>query len=433
MTGISLAWEIYSSMSSLDATDWQKEIYLNGFAGIRSSVPVAWPELENKARLNMSPESWAYMAGGAGMENTMKANRAALDQLEIIPRMLRDVSSRNTGIELFGVKLPAPLLMAPVGVLDLAYPEGDLAVGKAAADLGIPLIFSNQAGVPMEKVAAAMGKGPRWFQLYWSKSNDLVASFVSRAELCGCSAIVLTLDTTMLGWRPRDLDEAYLPFLQGKGIAQYTSDPVFQRLMDDDVKSEPIRRKVTVQSLQGLVQMARNYPGSGFISKLTSGRPVKAVRKFVSIYSNPALNWDDLKFLRSHTRLPVLLKGILHPDDARKAVSYGVDGVIVSNHGGRQVDGSAGAATMLPRVVDAVNGKMPVLFDSGIRSGADVFKALALGAAAVCVGRPYVYGLAIGGQQGVYHVMRNLISEFELTMGLAGCTNVSEISREWLV
>ena len=261
----------------------------------------------------------------------------------------------------------------------------------------------------MEEVAAAMADSPRWFQLYWSKSNDLVASLVTRAERCGCSAIVVTLDTTLLGWRTRDLDLAYLPFLEGKGIAQYTSDPVFQRLMDEPGNgSAP--RKATFESLTGLFKMVKAYPGSGFIKKLRSGRPVKAVRKFTEIYSNPALTWKDLAFLRQHTKLPILLKGILHPEDAALAVSHGVNGIIVSNHGGRQVDGSMGTVEALPEIVKAVRAQVPVLIDGGIRAGADMFKALALGATAVCIGRPYVYGLTLAGEAGVRAQTNGIIS-----------------------
>jgi lactate 2-monooxygenase len=277
-----------------------------------------------------------------------------------------------------------------------------------------------------------MGDNPRWFQLYWSKSNELVQSFIQRAEKCGCTALVVTLDTTLLGWRTRDLELGYLPFLEGKGIAQYTSDPVFQKLLDEPDDSEPIKRKVTLQSVQGLITMTKNYPGSNFFKKLASGRPLKAVRKFVSIYSNPATTWNDLAWLRQQTKLPILLKGILHSDDARKAVDSGMNGIIISNHGGRQVDGSIATLDALPKIVEAIQNKIPVLLDSGVRGGADVFKALALGAKAVCIGRPYVYGLTIAGEEGVRTVIQNIISDFELTMGLAGCKNISEINRDAL-
>ncbi|HMV10310.1 MAG TPA: lactate 2-monooxygenase [Cyclobacteriaceae bacterium] len=417
----------------LSAPDWQREIYLNGFAGKKFSVKVSFEKLERKARKKMSREAFAYIAGGAGAEATLQANRNAFDQWQIVPRMLNDVSRRDTSIELFGQRLPAPLLFAPVGVLEMVHAKADIAVAKAAARLQLPYIFSNQASRPMEACAEVMGNSPKWFQLYWSKSNDLVLSFLQRAERCGCKALVVTLDTTLLGWRTRDLDVAYLPFLEGKGIAQYTSDPVFQKLLDEPDDSEPIKRKVTLQSVLGLISMVNNYPGNGFFSKLKSGKPLKAVRKFVSIYSNPATTWNDLSFLRQNTKLPIILKGIIHSDDARRALDAGMDGIIVSNHGGRQTDGSIATMDALPKIVEVVQNRIPVLLDSGVRGGADVVKALALGAKAVCVGRPYVYGLAAAGEQGVYEVMRNIMADFELTMALAGCKNIAEINREMLV
>ncbi|GHM99296.1 lactate 2-monooxygenase [Cytophagales bacterium WSM2-2] len=406
----------------------QREIYINGFAGIPSDTPVLFRELEEMARKKLSARAYAYIAGGAGNESTLRANTQSFENLKIVPRMLRDVSVRDTSIDLFGKRLNSPLLLAPIGVLELAHPVADVGVAKAAAALNVPYIFSSQASRSMEDASAVMSDSMRWFQLYWSKSNELVKSFVQRAEKCKCSAIVVTLDTTMLGWRSRDLDMAYLPFLEGRGIAQYTSDPVFQQLME---KEEPqTKRKVSLHSIAGLIQMTKNYPGNNFFSKLSSGRPIKAVQKFISIYSNPALTWNDLKYLREITKLPVVLKGILHPDDARKAIDHGIDGIIVSNHGGRQVDGSISTIEALPAIADAVQQKIPVLIDSGIRGGADIFKALALGAKAVCIGRPYVYGLAVAGESGVKEVVQNMLADFELTMGLAGCKNIAEIEKD---
>ena len=414
----------------------QRDIYIAGVAGRLPAVPVAWPKLEEAAQAAMSPEAWAYIAGGAGRESTMDANRAAFERWRIVPRVLRDVEQRDLSIELFGQKLPSPLLLCPIGVLEMAHAEADLAVAKAAAALGVPYIFSNQASVPMETCAAAMGAAPRWFQLYWSKSNELVASFVRRAEACGCSAIVLTLDTTMLGWRPRDLDLGALPFMRGQGIAQYTSDPVFMREVRDNAlrttrfTSEP-KPPLNLQTIATALEQKANFPG-GLLKNLTSGDPRAAVQRFMTTYSRPSLQWDDLKFLRQHTKLPILLKGVLHPDDAKKALELGIDGLVVSNHGGRQIDGAIASLEALPAVADAVNGKIPVLLDSGVRGGADVFKALALGATAVCLGRPYVYGLAIAGQRGVEEVIGNVLAEFDLTLGLAGCMNGREIDRSAL-
>ena len=416
--------------STTSGADRQKLIYTNGFAGKLPIIPIDPQKLEEQAAAKMTTQAKGYIIGGAGQESTVRSNRIAFEKYKIMPRMLRNVSERDTSIELFGQKYPTPFLLSPIGVLDMVHPDADVAVGKAAASLNVPYIFSNQASRPMEEVAAAMGDSPRWFQLYWSKSQDLVASLVQRAEKCGCSAIVVTLDTTMLGWRTRDLDMAYLPFMEGRGIAQYTSDPVFQKLLDEPVFTE--KRELTFQLLRGLIAMVNNYPGNGFLSKLKSGRPIKAVQKFVSIYSNPALTWSDLKFLRQHTKLPILLKGILHPDDARLAIEHSMDGIIVSNHGGRQVDGSISTFEALPEIAEVVAKRIPILLDSGVRGGADVFKAIALGATAVCIGRPYVYGLTLAGEDGVREVLQNFMADFDLTMGLAGCKNIAEITDKTL-
>jgi len=425
----------------------QRAIYVAGVGGHRPAVPVGQAALEQAAHSAMSTEAWAYVSGGAGRESTMAANRAAFERHHIVPRILRDVEIRDLSIELFGQKLPSPLLLCPIGVLGLAHPDADLAVARGAAAMHVPYIFSNQASVPMETCAAAMGDAPRWFQLYWSRSNELVASFARRAEACGCSAIVLTLDTAMLGWRPRDLDLGSLPFMQGEGIAQYTSDPVFRSQLvgaelarssdhvtaEDRASSAPTSQDskppLNLQTMATALAQKANFPG-GLLKNLTSNEPRSAVQRFMSIYSRPSLQWDDLKFLRQRTKLPVLLKGVLHPSDAKKAVDLGIDGLVVSNHGGRQIDGEIASLDALPAVAEAVNGKIPVLFDSGVRGGADVFKALALGANAVCLGRPYVYGLALAGQRGVEEVIGNVLAEFDLTLGLAGCARVREVTRD---
>ena len=344
--------------------------------------------------------------------------------------MLRDVSKRDTSVEVLGTPMTSPFALCPIGVLEMAHRDADVAVARAAAAEGVPFIFSNQASRPMEECAAAMGDAPRWFQLYWSTSDDLVASLVSRAERCGCSAIVLTLDTTMLGWRVRDLDLAYLPFLRGRGIAQYTSDPVFIDALQETLRqAPPPGGRITISAIGTLWEMAGSYPGPR-LAGLRSGIARAAVRRFVETYSRPSLSWDDLGFLRKRTRLPILLKGILHPADAAAAVDNGMDGVVVSNHGGRQVDGAIGTMDALPGIVDAVAGRVPVVLDSGVRSGADVFRALALGASAVGLGRPYVWGLAAGGEEGVREVIRNFRADFDLTLGLAGCTSIAEIGRD---
>ena len=409
----------------------QTAIYLAGVTGRRPPVPVDATRLEAGARRAMAPEAFAYVAAGAGTEDTVAANRAAFARRRIVPRMLRDVSDRDTSVELLGRRLESPFMLAPVGVLELAHPDADLAVARAARATGVPMVLSNQASKPMEACAEALGDSPRWFQLYWSTRDELVASFAQRAERSGCEAIVITLDTTMLGWRPRDLTPAYLPFLRGKGIAQYTSDPVFRRLMDEDGGEDTPAPRPNLKAVKTLVDMTRAYP-DGFLKTLGSGQGRAAVQKFVQIYSRPSLTWEQLPFLREHTSLPILLKGILHPEDAARAVEAGMDGIIVSNHGGRQVDGAIATLDALPAVVKAVADRVPVLLDSGVRSGADAFKALALGARAVLIGRPYVYGLAIAGQDGVQAVLDHYRADFDLTMGLAGCRSIAEIGPDAL-
>jgi lactate 2-monooxygenase len=412
----------------------QTQIYLEGISGRTPRVPIDARRLEAEAERRMHADAFAYVATGAGHEHTVAANRAAFDDWRIVPRMLRDVGDRDTSVELFGRRMPNPFLLAPIGVLELAHREADLAVARAAKDTGTPMILSNQASRPMEQVSAELGGTPRWFQLYWSKSDELVESLVSRAERCGAEAIVVTLDTTMLGWRTRDLERAYLPFLRGKGIAQYTSDPVFTRLISEPGPKPPPEQqpRPSLSALGTLIALTRAYPGS-FVQTLRSGIGRAAVQRFIEIYSRPTLTWEHLGFLRERTNLPILLKGILHPDDAARAIDAGMDGIVVSNHGGRQVDGSIATLEALPAVIGAVVGRVPVLMDSGIRGGADIFKALALGASAVLIGRPYVYGLALAGRTGVREVIQNLAVDFELTMGLAGCRTTADIDAEALV
>src|SRR5699024_4050444 len=408
----------------------QTDIFLGRLQGRRRRIPVSLPKLRAEAKQKMSPEAFAYVAGSAGLESTKQHNRLAFQQWKISPRMLRDVSTCSTKTMLFGRSLATPFLLAPIGVLEMAHQEADLAVARAAAAEGVPFIFSSQASVTMEKCGAAMGDAPRWFQLYWSTSDDLVESFVKRAEACGCEAIVLTLDTTMLGWRPRDLDLDCLPFQRGMGLAQYTADPVFQEMMRS-YKSTDESPSLTIEAIRALIAMSRNYPGN-FWSTLLSAEPRKAVQTFIASYSRPSLTWNDLFFLRSLTDLPILLKGILDPDDARKAIEAGMNGIIVSNHGGRQVDGAVSTISALPVIAAAVQNKIPILLDSGIRSGADIFKALALGARAVLLGRPYVYALTIAGEAGVQELIQNYRADFELTMGLAGCNSIDEITKKSL-
>jgi lactate 2-monooxygenase len=409
----------------------QSEIYTAGLRGVRPTVPVDARRLERRARKAMGAEGYSYIAGGAGLESTMAANRAAFDRWRIVPRVLRDVSRRDLSVELFGRRLPTPFLLAPIGALEMAHPQADLAVARAAAATGTPYVFSSQASVPMEACAAAMGDVPHWFQLYWNASDAVMESFVGRAHACGCEAIVLTLDTTLFGWRDRDLDLAYVPFLRGKGLAQYTSDPTFLRLVDDGPPAPSPDGLPTPAQLGALVDIARAHPGST-LANLRAARPRAVVSRFFELFQRPSLAWDDLPRLLDLSERPVLLKGILSADDARRAVAAGVDGIVVSNHGGRQVDGAVASLDALPEVVAAVAGRIPVLFDSGIRCGADAFKALALGATAILIGRVYAFGLAAGGEAGAREVIANLVGELDVTMGLAGVASIEELGPDAL-
>lgn len=404
----------------------QNIIYRAGVAGITPKVPTGPARLESAARRALSRRpggrrTWAYIYGGAGAGTTMDANRAAFDRRQLVPRMLRDTSGRDMSVELLGQRLPAPVLVAPIGAAGLISRDADIDVGVAAAERNLPYILSSQGSSPMEATAAAMGASPRWFQLYWSKDEQLVDSLITRAEAIDAGALVVTLDTTTLGWRPWDLDLGSLPFTRGVGIAQYTSDPRFSELVAErlaaQVPDEPV--PVTPQAVRTLLEMARNHPGR-MLDNLRAPETRAAVQTFLDTFSNPALNWDHIATLRDRTRLPVVLKGVLHPDDARRAFDAGVDAVMVSNHGGRQVDGAIGSLDALARIREAVGPEPTVLLDSGIRGGADVVKAMACGADAVTLGRPHLYGLAIAGRRGVGEVLDNLLAEIDLTMSLSG-------------
>jgi lactate 2-monooxygenase len=372
----------------------QNAIYVSG----ESPWPIAPEEWEARAADVLEAGPFDYIAGGAGSEATMRANLKAFERRRLRPRMLTGNRERDISVEVLGTSSPTPFLLAPIGVLSIAHAEGELAVARAAAATGVPMVLSTAASNSLEEVAEAMGDAPRWFQLYWVNDRDVAVSLVERAEAAGYGAIVVTLDTLTLGWRPRDLRKAYLPFVTGEGCAQFFSDPVFRSRLE---------RPPEEDTLAAAVAMLATFPNLG-------------------------LTWDNLAWLRERTRLPLLVKGVLTGEDALRARECGVDGIVVSNHGGRQVDGAVAALDALVEVRDVLGPEAVVLMDSGIRRGADVLKALALGADAVLLGRPYAYGLAVGGQEGVETVIRHLMAETDLTLALIGGTRAADLNSSWI-
>jgi lactate 2-monooxygenase len=378
----------------IEGSQIQNAIYVSG----ESPWPIAPEEWEARAAEVLEPGPFDYIAGGAGSESTMRANLEAFERRRLRPRMLTGNSEREISVEVLGTTSPAPFLLAPIGVLSIAHAEGELAVARAAAATGVPMVLSSAASHSIEEVAQTMGDAARWFQLYWVNDRDVAISLVERAEATGYGAIVVTLDTLTLGWRPRDLSKAYLPFVTGEGCAQFFSDPVFRSKLD---------RPPEEDELAAAVAMLATFPNLG-------------------------LTWDDLAWLRDRTKLPLLVKGVLTGEDALRARECGVDGIVVSNHGGRQVDGAVAALDALVEVREAVGPEAVVLMDGGIRRGADVLKALALGADAVLLGRPYAYGLAVGGEEGVEAVIRHLMAETDLTLALIGGTRAADLDSSWI-
>ncbi|MEO8193352.1 MAG: alpha-hydroxy-acid oxidizing protein [Gemmatimonadales bacterium] len=378
--------------------EMQLEVYGSAVAGKRIELPFSFEEWEARARAVLPDAAYWYIAGAAGGGDTMRANREAFERVKLRQHVLNDVSERDISMELFGARIAAPFLLGPIGVQGIMHADAERAPALAAVATGIPFVLSTVSSVTIEEIGHTMGTSPRWFQLYPARSRDVAASMVARAEASGYSAVVVTLDTAVLGWREQDLRLGHLPFLEGHGIANYLSDPVFRSML----------------------------------SKPPEDDPRAAIMQFLGVFTNPSFSWTDIDWLRSITKLPILLKGLVHPDDARIALDHGVDGIIVSNHGGRQLDGGIGTLDALPDMVDAVEGRIPLLLDSGVRRGADVIKALAIGASAVLLGRPYAYALASDGEPGVRHVIRTMMAEIDLQLALSGLARIAQVDRSLL-
>jgi lactate 2-monooxygenase len=373
--------------------DYQNEIYLNGLRGIRPSLPVDFKQLEERAAAALPQSVLSYVQGGCGDESTQRRNVEAFAEWGIVPRMLVDSRERNLSVEVFGKRYASPLMLSPIGVIGVCAQDGhgDIATAKAAAATGVPMIASTLMNDPLESVVQALGDGDAFFQLYTPRDRDLATSFVRRAEAAGYKGIVVTLDTWLTGWRPRDLNDSNFPQLRGAALANYFSDPHF-------------RARLAVPPEQD---------------------PAAAIQLWASIFGQ-TVTLEELHWLRSITKLPLIVKGIQHPDDARRAIDAGVDAIYCSNHGGRQANGAIASIDLLPALVAAC-GNTPVWFDSGIRSGTDVVKALAMGASVVGIGRPYAYGLALGGTAGVVHVIRSILAEADLLMAVDGLPDIAAL------
>jgi lactate 2-monooxygenase len=354
--------------------------------------PINFSELEQVTKVKLEAGPFGYIRSSAGGEETYRKNTDSFAKYSIVPRFLKDVSTLNTEVTILGHTYPHPLFIAPVGVNKIAHEDGEIAVAKAAATYGYPYIQSTVSSYSIEEIASATEGSSKWFQLYWSQNKEISFSMVRRAEKAGYEAIVLTVDTVMLGWREEDVRNQFSPLKRGFGHANYSSDPAFIAALPDQSEDSIISSTIE------------------------------------NIY-HPTLNWDNIAELREKTSLPILVKGILHPEDAQLAIEKGLDGIIVSNHGGRQLDGIIASIDALPAVIEAVDGQIPVLFDSGVRRGSDAVKALALGATAVCIGRPFVWGLASGGQAGVERVLENFLQETQISMSLSGARNLDEVRK----
>lgn len=378
--------------------DFQYSIYSEGMLGKKPKFPIILTKIQEQIKGKLDLRALNYVEGGAALEDTVQCNLDAFKKWRIIPRHLRNVRERDLSVSLFETHLKYPILLAPIGVQSIVHPDAEIAVAEAANSVGIPMVVSTASSKPLEEIAKALKDTPRWFQLYWPKDPELTKSFLKRAETAGYSALVITLDTRLLGWRPRDLEEAYLPFLNAEGIANYLTDPHFlstlEKPPEEDIKS--------------------------------------AALKWAEVFADQSQTWDDLAFIRQNTKVPIILKGVLHPDDAKRAIEAGMDGIIVSNHGGRQLGGAIAALDALPDIVKVVGNRIPILFDSGIRCGADIIKAIALGARAALIGRPYLYGLALGGRQGVKAILQALLADLDIHMALSGFRSLAELNPQVL-
>lgn len=378
-----------------EGTKYQTKI----FTGVENrKLPQSVDEWRERARSTLTKDAWDYLEGGAGEEDTVHENRSAFKKWRIRPRYLRDVSKRTMEAEYLGQNRESPFILAPIGVQSILHKDGEIASARAAAKMNMPFILSTVSSITMEEIVKKSPEGEKWLQLYPAKDKNIIRNFIKRAEKAGYSAIVITADTTMLGWRERDLNNAYLPFLRGEGLANFFSDPVFRRRLEKPPEEDLI----------------------------------KAIMEFISVYVNPFFSWEDFKEICSTTEIPVILKGITHREDVKLAFKSGARAVVISNHGGRQVDGAISSLDALEEVTESGDLKGEILFDSGFRHAADAIKAIALGASGILIGRPYAYALSVAGQEGIELYLEQVMAEMDLEMGLSGIKNLKELNRESL-
>jgi isopentenyl diphosphate isomerase/L-lactate dehydrogenase-like FMN-dependent dehydrogenase len=377
-----------------------------------------------------------YIAGAAGTGDTHTANLAAFTRYRLRPSMLVNCTRRDLSVELFGTKYPSPLIVGPVGVQSIVHPDGEEATARACRSLSVPMVLSSAATRSIEAVAAANGAGDRWFQLYWPKPQceAVTVSLLNRAKESGSKVLVVTLDTFNLAWRPEDLDEAYLPFVWGEGCQVGFSDPVFNQMYEAGLARERAEKGVAERVGEAWSAVRRPGSVSGAVKVLAHAGTMKKAQAWLGILNSGTYReWGHLEILKKHWDGPIVLKGIQTVEDARRAVEYGMDGIVVSNHGGRQLDGAIASLDALAEIAgdeEVKRSGLTILFDSGIRTGSDVLKAIALGAKAVLLGRPVMYGLAISGEEGVKHVLRCIAADLDNMLGNMGKRSLGELSRD---
>ncbi|KAI5362779.1 putative FMN-dependent dehydrogenase, FMN-dependent alpha-hydroxy acid dehydrogenase, active [Septoria linicola] len=410
---------------------YQRDIYSSFGKPIFSTKPAEWEAL---AKEKVPEANFGYVYGSASSFKTYNANLAAFDRYRLRPRMLVNATRRDLSVNLFGTTYQSPFLVAPVGVQNIMHSDAEEATARACLNIKVPMILSTAATRTIEQVATANGSGDRWYQLYWPKPQEeaITVSLLNRAKANGYKVLVVTLDTFTLAWRPEDLDNSYLPFLWGDGCQIGHSDPVFLERYAEMLAADTRSASEKLAEAWDLIKR----PGTPFgaLRLLANASKIKMSRAWLDVMNSGTYReWKHLEMIRKLWDGPIVLKGIQSVEDAHRAIEYGMDGIVVSNHGGRQLDGAIASLDALAEIGADEKVKesgLTLLFDSGIRTGSDVLKALALGAKAVLVGRPYMYGLAIKGQAGVEHVLKCMLADTDNMLANMGKKSIKDLSRD---